>query len=95
MNAFSSLWRFVKHVLACTVSPGSSSTGTSTTLFDVTNKMRFRQFSLPRVHLFGRFCPLLGLSVTATHDLVNVVHLLELDILELVLITFVVVTFRR
>ena len=37
------------------------------------------QSLLPRVHPFWAFQPLLGLSATTSHDLVNVVHLLELD----------------
>ena len=34
---------------------------------------------LPRAHLFQTFKPLLGLGATAAHDLVNVVHLWNLD----------------
>ena len=47
------------------------------------------QSSLPRVHFLRAFQPLLGLSATASRDLVNVVHLWNLDsllrILNLVL----------
>ena len=85
MISFTSLQHFVQHDPESSASPGSLSAGMSTTL-SISLPQSSGQSAglipssaLPRAHLLRAFKPLLGLDATAAHDLVNVVHLWNLD----------------
>ena len=77
----------MQHDPESSASPGSISTGTSTTLSMYCSWCASAVFWTacavasvsPRARPFRAFKPFLGLSATAAHDLVNVVHLWDLD----------------